>query len=134
MVSIDDVIKTYITLRNKRDAIKKAAEAEVREIDNSLSKLEAWVKEQADEAGVTSFKSPHGTAFLNPTDYASVSDWDKVLEFVQAHSAYDLLTKGVSKTAVRGFIEQHKQVPPGVTYGTRISVQFRKPTKKVDDE
>lgn len=132
MVKVDDAIRTYIALRNKRDAIKKEAEAKAKAVDENLAKLEAWIKNQAEEQGVTSFKSEHGTAFLNTTDYASVGEWDKVLEYVQQNEAWHMLTKGVNKTAVRGIIEQDKQVPPGVNYGTRISVQFRKPTKKVD--
>ena len=134
MVTVDDAIKTYIALRNQRDAIKKEADVKAKKIDENLSKLEAWIKTQAEAQGVTSFKTSHGTAFLNTTDYASVAEWDKVLEFVRKNDAYDLLTKGVSKTAVRGFIEQTKQVPPGVNYGTKVAVQFRKPSKKVDDE
>jgi hypothetical protein len=86
-----------------------------------------------DKQGLTSVKSKYGTAFLTTTDYANVEKWDAVLEFVKQHSAYDLLEKRVSKIAVRGYIEQYKAVPPGVTYGTKLEVNIRKPTAKAED-
>jgi hypothetical protein len=38
-----------------------------------------------------------------------------------------MLEKRVSKIAVRGYIESNKAVPPGVTYGTKLEVNIRKP-------
>ena len=61
---------------------------------------------------MTSFKSEHGTAFLTTVDFANVADWDAVLTFIRDTEAYDMLEKRVSKTAVRGYIEANKAVPP----------------------
>jgi hypothetical protein len=38
-----------------------------------------------------------------------------------------MLEKRVSKTAVRGYIDQQKAVPPGINYGTKLEVNVRKP-------
>jgi hypothetical protein len=65
-------------------------------------------------------------------DFANVADWDAVLTFVRENDAYDMFEKRISKTAVRGYIDQTKAVPPGVNYGTRIEVNVRKPTNKED--
>lgn len=131
-VKVDDVIAAYIKLREKKSQIKTEAETKMGELDAKMTKLEAWIKEKADEQGVTSFKSNHGTAFLTTVDFATVGDWDAMLNFVKENDAYDMLEKRVSKTAVRGYIEQLKHVPPGVNYGTRIEVNVRKPTNKGD--
>ena len=56
-----------------------------------------------------------------------------MLDFIKTNNAYDMLEKRVSKTAVRGYIEMNKAVPAGVNYGTKLSVNVRKPTKKVSD-
>ena len=95
-----------------------------------MAKLEAWIQAKSDETGVKSFKTDAGTAFLTTSDFASVGDWDAVLEFVQKHSAYDMLTKGVSKTAVREYIDLNGAVPAGVNFGTKMGVSVRRPTKK----
>lgn len=126
-VNVDDVIATYMKLRDQKAAIEGEVKEKVAAIKIKMEKLESWIKEKADAEGVTSFKTKHGTAFLTTTDYANVADWDAVLTFIQENEAYDMLEKRVSKTAVRGYIDQQKAVPPGINYGTKLEVNVRKP-------
>lgn len=121
-----DVIRTYLRLRDEKAAIENEAKERVKDIVVKLDKLEAYLKSVMDEQGITSVKSTHGTAFITTTDYANVQDWDAVLAFIQENNAYDMLEKRVSKTAVRGYITESKAVPPGVNYGTRLSINVRK--------
>lgn len=126
-VNVDDVIATYMKLRDQKAAIEGEVKEKVSTIKAKMEKLESWIKEKADAEGVTSFKTKHGTAFLTTTDYANVADWDAVLNFIQENQAFDMLQKRVSKTAVRGYIDQTKAVPPGINYGTKLEVNVRKP-------
>jgi hypothetical protein len=119
-------------LRGQKDAIEAETKERVSSIKAKMDKLEAWIKEQADVQGVTSFKTKHGTAFLTTTDFANVADWDAILQFVRENEAFDLFEKRISKVAVRGYIEQTKTVPPGVNYGTRLDVNIRKPVARVE--
>lgn len=128
--NVGDVIKTYMALRNKRADLESEVKDQVQAIKEKMTKLESYLKVKMDEAGLTSFKSDHGTAFLTTTDYANVADWDEVVQFIKDNEAYDLFEKRVSKMAVRGYIEQNKTVPPGVNYGTKLSVNIRKATAK----
>ena len=133
MIKVDDVVATYMKLRQTKDAIEAGAKTKVADIKAKLEKLEAWIKERADADGVTSFKTPHGTAFLTTTDYATVDDWDAVLGFIRSNDAFDMLEKRVSKIAVRGYIDSTKAVPPGVNYGTKLEVNIRKPANRAED-
>lgn len=132
-VNVDDVVATYMKLRSQKEAIEAEVKDRVSTIKAKMEKLEAWIKEQADTQGVTSFKTKHGTAFLTTTDYANVGDWDAVLGFIRENEAFDMLEKRISKTAVRGYIEANKAVPPGVNYGTKLEVNIRKPVARVED-
>lgn len=132
-LNVDQVVAAYMKLRQQKEALEASIKEEVGAIKDKMTKMEAWIKEQADAQGVTSFKTKHGTAFLSTTDYANVADWDAVLNFIQEASAFDMLEKRVSKIAVRGYIEEHKAVPPGINYGTKLEVQIRKPTARVED-
>ena len=69
-VNVDDVVATYMKLRSQKEAIEAEVKDRVSTIKAKMEKLEAWIKEQADAQGVTSFKTKHGTAFLTTTDYA----------------------------------------------------------------
>ena len=127
-VSIDTVIAGYMKLRERKKEVEAKAKEEVSTINEKMTKLEAWIKNFFDETGQVSSKTPHGTAFLTTVDFAGVADWDAVLNFVKENEAYDMLTHSVSKTAVREYIKENKQVPPGVNYGTKIEVNIRKPS------
>lgn len=132
-VNVDDVVATYMKLRSQKEAIEAEVKDKVKGLKEKMEKLEAWIKEQADAQGVTSFKTKHGTAFLTTSDYANVAEWDAVLDFIRTQEAFDLLEKRVSKIAVRGYIEANKAVPPGITYGTKLEVNIRKPVNRIDD-
>lgn len=132
-LKVGDVIATYLTLRNQKEALAQSVKAKTDEINAKLAKIEAWIKQQADAQGVTSFKSEHGTAFLTTVDFANVADWDATLRFIRESEAYDMLEKRVSKTAVRAYIDQTKTVPPGVNYGTKLEVNIRKPGAKAEE-
>lgn len=129
-VNVDQVVAAYMKLRDQKAAIRKEADEKIDEIETKLDKLEKWIKVKADADGVTSFKTPHGTAFLTTTDFANVEDWDATLNFIKTNDAFDMLERRISKTAVRAYIELNKSVPAGVNYGTRLDVNVRKPAKK----
>lgn len=133
-ISIGDVIKTYMTLRAQRDEIEAKVKDQLADLKIKMAKLEAYLKDEMDKQNLTSFKSEYGTAFLTTTDYASVADWQEVLAYIRETESFDLLTQSVSKLAVRAFIEENKQVPPGVNYGTKVDVNIRKPTAKAELE
>jgi len=132
-VTVDTAIGAYMALRKQKEQAEAAVKTQVDEIKAKMAKLEAWIKIQADSQGVTSFKTNHGTAFLTTTDYANVADWDAVLTHIRETGAYDMLEKRISKMAVRGYIEENKIVPPGVNYGTKLELNIRKPTTKIED-
>ena len=129
-VTVDSVIKKYMKLRDEKAAIEAEIKERVDKIKADMAKLEAFLKAKMDADGLTSFKSEHGTAFLTTTDFANVEDWDAVLRFIREEEAYDMLEKRVSKTAVRGYIDANKEVPPGIRYGTKLDVNIRKPTAR----
>ncbi len=131
--NIGDVIRTYMKLRDQKTAVEAEVKERVSDLKAKMEKLEAYLKTQMDAQGLTSFKSDYGTAFLTTTDYANVADWDAVLDFIRDNEAFDMLEKRVSKIAVRGYIESNKAVPPGITYGTKLEVNIRKPGAKAEE-
>ena len=132
MPTVDEVVATYVKLRDKKEALEAAAKEKTKEIAAKLDKMEAWLIEQAQAQGVTSFKTAHGTAFLATTDFASVGNWDEVLKFIREHETYEMLERRVSKKAVRSYIDEYKAVPNGVNYGTQLNVQVRRPAASAE--
>tara|TARA_R100000781_G_C4080870_1_gene127668 strand:+ start:484 stop:888 length:405 start_codon:yes stop_codon:yes gene_type:complete len=129
-LTVDQVIATYLQLRKNKTELEEETKTRVHAIKQKMATIEAWIQAKSDETGVKSFKTNEGTAFMTTSDFASVADWDAVLEFVRENEAWEMLTRGVNKTAVRGHIDETQTIPPGVNFGTKISVNVRSPSKR----
>jgi hypothetical protein len=129
-ITIDQVIAKYMQIREEKSALVAQTKALTDALDKKMETIEKFIKVRATEDGVTSFKTSHGTAFLTTVDFANVADWDTVLNFIKDNDAYDMLQRRVSKEAVRGYIDANKEVPPGITYGTKLEVNVRRPANK----
>jgi hypothetical protein len=124
--TVEQVVETYLKLRRKKEAVENETKDRVADIKAKMTMLESWLMQKAGEDGVTSFKTTAGTAFVTTTDFANVADWDAVLAFIKENDAFDMLEKRVSKTAVRAHMDETGDVPPGITYGSKIGINVRK--------
>jgi hypothetical protein len=127
-IKVDVVVGMYIKLRSRKEELEREMKDRIEEVKTKMDKLEAWLQQYLDDTGQTSAKTKEGTVFMTTTDYARVADWDAILDFIKERQAFDLLEKRVSKTAVRGYIDADGSVPPGVNYGSKISVNIRRPS------
>jgi|TARA_R110002167_G_scaffold103452_4_gene267650 hypothetical protein len=128
-LTVDAVIDTYIKLRAQKEVVEADVKDRLAGIKEKMLKLEAWIQAKSEETGVKSFKTDAGTAFMSTSDFASVGDWDVVLDFIKTNDAYDMLNKAVNKKAVREYLDINGAVPSGVNFGTKISVNVRRPAK-----
>lgn len=131
-IKVDSVIKTYMELRFKKEEIERKAKEEVAEIKSSMEKIEGYLLARMDEEGVSSYKTAHGTAFSTETDFATVADWQSVIDFVKTNDAFHMLEKRVNKSSVRSWMEEGNPVPPGVNYGVKRDISVRRPTPSKD--
>lgn len=128
MKDMKTAVKLYRALQAKIDDIEAAAQAQTAELKNKQHAIEMWISQKSLEDGVDSFKTEFGTAFFQTSDYCSVADWDSTFNWIKASDKWDVLTKGVNKTAVREIIKETGAVPPGLNYGTKRVLHVRKPS------
>lgn len=132
-LTIDDAIRLFIELRDKEAVIKAEADAKINGMKEARQKLSAYLKERADEQGIKQFKTANGTAFWKAIDFAQVQAWDETLDFIKRNEYWDMLEHSVSKKAVRAYINEHKQVPPGVNFGSRLELNVRRASVKEEE-
>ena len=128
--SIDQMIKVYVQLRTKKQEIERETKEEVSGLVKTMREIEGWLMAKADKEGVRSFSTTQGTAYVSSTDYARVQDKEAFLDYVRSNDKFELADMRAAKVAVREHIEEHKEVPPGVNYGTARSVTVNKPAVK----
>jgi hypothetical protein len=58
-----------------------------------------------------------------------VADFDQVIRFAQENNMWNILTKGVSKTVVKEYLDKNEQLPPGINWSAHKVIQIRTKSK-----
>lgn len=125
-MKVDQVIAAYRQLRENKEETVKRHKEELAPINDQMNKCLAWIHQQLQAQGLTSFKSESGIAFLQTDTTVSVKDWDATFEWIKATEAWSVLEKRVSKTVVQDYIEANGEVPPGLHVSSEQTVHIRK--------
>lgn len=110
-----DIVGRYVQLRDLRAAKETAHKAELAKIDEAMDRIERHLLEQLNAAGASSVATPAGTFFKQETTQVKADDWGQVLDFIRKNEAWHMLNKVVNKTAVMEYVEEHEDLPPGVS-------------------
>jgi len=133
MNDMEELVKTYLTIRNEREKI----EAEFKEQDAAL-KAEMATLEQAMLAGCNeikadSIRTPHGTIMKKLSERFTCSDRDNFNKFVLEHGAVELFAAHLHQSNFKEFMSErhHEGLPPGVNVMREFVITVRKPTVKL---
>lgn len=125
-MNLEDLVERYIKLRDTKARLKADYDGKVAGIDDLLNKIEGMLLKTFDEQGLSSVKTPAGTAYRSTRVSATVADWDSFLSHVRQHEAYELLEHRCSKTAVEQYKSANDELPPGVNWREEKVVNFRR--------
>lgn len=120
------MIEKYVALRDKAADIKRRHTEELAPYNEIMGRLEGWLLEALNQAGLSSMRAPSGTAFKSTRTSAKVVDWPATLTFIKEHNAWDLLEARVSKLAAQQIIEDTKRPIPGVETQSELCVNVRR--------
>lgn len=95
---MEDFVKTYIMLRDKRDAIKERHKEELASINQALDEAEGTLLRYMQDNKLEGIKTESGTVFKKQWTSVKVVDFDALMQYVIESGRYDLLEKRVSKT------------------------------------
>ena len=118
-------IKQHMALRSQIEAVNQRAKEEVAELKKKQMMLEQWITERAKQDGLENIKTQNGTAYWSTHYTCSVAEPDSFFEFVKSEEAWDLLEKRASKSAVKAYIDEQGETPPGVNFGSYKAFNVR---------
>lgn len=121
------IIALYIALRTQIEQVEADTIAPLKQ---AMGDLEVAMGAKLEAAGEQSSSTTAGTAFFETTDSVTCQDPDALFNFVRDNEAWDLIEKRASKTGVKAFMEERKEMPPGVKYATFRKVKFNRPRAK----
>lgn len=123
---INDLVRKYIKLRDKRASIVDGIKPVVAQIDEVMATVEATILQHFQATGMESVRTANGTAYKSTRTSAKVRDWDALITFIKEEEAWEFLDKRVNKTAVQEFREANSDLPPGVDWSEELTINIRR--------
>jgi hypothetical protein len=129
-MNTDQLVETFINLRNERDRMRNEWEAEDAKIKEEMTTLEQALLSICNEANATSIKTDKGTVIRKLNERFFCSDWDNFRDYVLEHQALELLERRIHQGNFKEFIAEREAegLPPGVNVMREYGVTVRKPT------
>ena len=121
MSNIEELVGSYVALRDRIAAVKERHKAELRPMEVVLDDLGGHLLLYLQDSKLESVRTAKGTAYKTSFASAKVQDWDATLEFIKAGGHWDLLPRSVNKTIV----EEMGSVP-GVVMERGVKVGIRR--------
>jgi hypothetical protein len=132
MNDMEELVKTYLTIRNERDRIESQYKDQDAALRAEMATLEQAMLSNCNEIKADSIKTPHGTIIKSLKERYTCSDRDNFNKFVLEHGAVELFEARLHQGNFKEFMaERHGDgLPPGVNVMREFTITVRKPTVK----
>lgn len=124
-MNLGQVTELYLKLRAKDAQMKKRHSEERKPILEKMEKIENAILAHFQKTGQTSSKTDYGTPYISTRDSATVADREAFLAFVIEGGNLHFLESKANKTAVKEYMEEHEEPPPGVKYTSEQKINVR---------
>ncbi|GAC1424434.1 MAG: hypothetical protein NVSMB6_25380 [Burkholderiaceae bacterium] len=127
--ALDQRVREYLAIRDKLKAIDAAHDAARKIYVETLSSLSGVMLDILEKTGAEGARTSFGTVYTSSKTTASLADPDAFMRFVIANGKFDLMDRKANATAVRDYVNENKQLPPGCNLTTVKTLGVRSPTK-----
>jgi len=126
----DKWIHAYVALRDQLKKIDSEHEDRRKEYVETMAQLSARLQNFLESSGVDSAKTKAGTVYSSVRYTASLADPEAFMRFVIANNKFELLDRRANATAVRDYVEENNQLPPGANLSAIKTIGVRRPGAK----
>lgn len=107
---------------------KKTLEAEIKEIKESMTLLEARLIEKLDSEDTTTSSGKAASVSISTQDVPMVEDWDAFHQYLIDNDALYLLQRRIASRAYKE-VSNSGEIVPGVVTFSKRTISLRKLTK-----
>ena len=131
-IPLDELVSTYLKIRNKKDALYQEFQKTDRELKADLSQIEQVMLGSLNEVSADSIKTSGGTIIKTLKENFVCSDWSNFKDFVLENEAVELLQQRIHQANFKEFLSSRTDegLPPGISSMRAFSIVVRKPTSK----
>ena len=125
-MNYDMAAERYLQTRKAIDDLEREHKAKLAPLKERLVAIENWFTAKAQEDGLETIKTPHGTGYWSTHHTATVASREELFKHCRETDAWDLVESRASKTAVKSYIEANGAPPPGVNFSSTRVFNLRK--------
>lgn len=126
MTRYDRMVRAYIKMREKRAELRRQYEEADAKIKEQMTILEREFLKNFNETGAKNVKTDAGVVFVAESLKASIADWGSFAAWVRENDALEFLEQRVKAREVATYLEEHNQLPPGISAHRERQVRVRK--------
>jgi len=128
---LDEIVKTYLAIRDKRASLSREFEAKDRELADDLASLEQVLLTNCNEISADSIRTNAGTIIKSTVEKYVCGDWDNFKRFVLDNQAIELLHQRIHNGNMKEFLSTRPDegLPPGVSSMREFKITVRKPSR-----
>ena len=130
-IPLDEVVSTYITIRNEKDRRAREFQKKDQELKADLEQLEQVMLNSCNEVNADSIKTSRGTIIKSLKENFVCSDWGNFKDFILENEAPELLQQRIHQANFIEFLSSRTEegLPPGISSMRSFSIVVRKPRK-----
>ena len=125
-MTTDVLIEKYIQLRDKKTQMKSEFDAKLAPVEEAMQKIEAHLMKTLNELGSDRIGGPTGVAFKSTQNSATVADKELFRQFVLENDRWELADIRASKTAVKEYIDENDDLPPGINWRSETVIRVNR--------
>ena len=130
-VDIENLVEVYRKIRDTIAKRKEVFEAELEELDKSLSVVSAAILDFCNAHNLDSVKTPMGTVSRRVQTRYWTNDWESMYNFVVEHNVPFILEKRIHNGNMQHVLDANPDLMPmGLQLDRKFTIQVRKPSKK----
>tara|TARA_R110002153_G_scaffold608_3_gene2890 strand:+ start:67 stop:474 length:408 start_codon:yes stop_codon:yes gene_type:complete len=125
----EKLVKTYITIRDKRNELARNYESKDKELGNDLISIEQALLSSCNEIGADSMRTEFGTVIKKEKQSFICGDWDNFKKW--EYFEVDMLQQRIHQGNIKEFLSNREDegLPPGISTMREFKITVRKPTK-----
>ena len=126
-LSVDTVMTRRFQLADEIDEVSRRHKIELEPLKAELELCEQFIKGEMNSSNMQQLKIRDvGMAFFTTKTKCVVEDFDAALAEIKEKGLWHMLTKAVSKEAVKEYIDEYKASPPGVRFEQFKDLSWRR--------
>jgi hypothetical protein len=130
-IDIENLVEVYRKIRDTIAKHKEVFEAELEELDKSLSVVSAAILDFCNAHNLDSVKTPMGTVSRRVQTRYWTNDWESMYNFVVEHNVPFILEKRIHNGNMQHVLDANPDLMPmGLQLDRKFTIQVRKPSKK----